>query len=133
VYPPQSALAQPRRPGAGTPARSRLSEVDHDLVVLAFFAVIAFEPGSQATGLHADDGVGPGVEGCLAAENLDTNRVFLEVVALSLECLARDERDEVLQAVRGPERDARRNPLDLVAHLAFRGRGHAHPGDHFHA
>ena len=57
-------------------------QVDDDLVVLAFLAVVALETGAQPAGLHAHDRIGPRVERGLPAEDLHADRVFLEVVGL---------------------------------------------------
>ena len=117
------------RPIDVAPAEDRrvpaLRQVDQDLVVLAFFLVVPLEPGAEPPRLDAHDGIRARVEGCLASEHLNADGVFLEVVALARERLARDEGDEVFQPIRRPERGARRDALDLIANLALRAASQA--------
>ena len=103
---------------------STLRQIDHDFIVLPFFPVVAIEPFSETTGLDSDDRIGAWIERGLASEDLDSDRIFLEVVRLALEHLARDERDEVLEPVRRSERGTRRNAFDLLAYFPLVGRGH---------
>ena len=100
---------------AGRPARSRLSAVRSEARLGAFLVVVARQLRSQASRLHADDGVVPRVERFGLPENLDAHDEFLEALAASGEGLFDNEREETFQPIGLPESFTGKDPIELFA------------------
>src|SRR5204862_4167662 len=97
-----------------------LRQLDDDLVVLSFLAVVTHEARAQPPGLHAHDRIRPRIERLLLAEYLDADDVFLQLIAASGDGLERDEREEPFESIDLLKRRAAEDAVELLPHVLFR-------------
>jgi hypothetical protein len=103
---------------------SALGQLDQCGIGASFLTVIPDELGSQPARLHADDGIGPRIEGVLFTADAHANDVLLEIVGAPGRSLTDDERQEALEAIGLMERRAAQNALEfLVGRARRRCRG----------
>ena len=82
--------------------------------VSAFLLVVILESTANIMCLHAHDRVSARIERGILVEDLHTDDVFLELVAVPAERLEAHELEESLQPIDLPEGRARQNPIQLL-------------------
>ena len=88
--------------------------LDHQLVFLAFFAVVARQLCAQTARLHAHDRVVPRVERSVFSEHLHSDHELFEPVAAAGNRLRDDEAEEALEPVCLPECLAGQDSVELT-------------------
>src|SRR5579864_3790563 len=99
-----------------------LAKQDAHTVFPALRAVILFELGAQAAGLHANDGIDARIEGLPPVEDLEPNDVLLEPMRLAEQALFDNELEKTADAMGLNERAAAENQIELGLDI---GRGDA--------
>jgi len=94
-------------------------KLDQKLVGGAFLLVVAREPGAQPSCHHTNNRIGPGIEGGILFENLDTDYIFFELVSAARQTLDNDEVEKPFEPVYLFEGLATGDPSQLLLNSFF--------------
>ena len=95
-------------------------KLDHDFVVLSFFAIVADEARSEAARLDTNERVHARIEGRFFAEHFDADEEFLQLVAAAAKHFFDDEGEKTLQTIDLAEGLAGEDSAKLLADLFVR-------------
>ena len=100
-----------------------LGDGDTQSIVFACIDVVGIEGASEPSRLEANDGVRPGIEGGVAAEDGKRDAVALQLVGAARQRFLDQESQEVASARAALKPRALKDALQLLANLVRRGLG----------